>query len=294
MSFTKYVAFLLALFCSFTKVFSKELNFSTPLKFNLHGKFCFLCMDSAKLVVMGCSGVGKTSLQNRFIKNEFIEEHRPTIGAGLQTKEISVDSHNVALNIWDTSGREEYRSLFPIYYRSSSGAILVYDVTKPETFESMKEFLDDYIKCCGSGVPILLLGNKSDLPDKAVKFSDAEEFAKNYENMLVYEVSVKTGEGVQQAFEDLVRKIVENKSACNSVCEETRCVDTHIISQLAELLDEDRIKNEIEECEGKIIDEIEGYIQVEKFYKLPIEEILKLIYTRAKLKTWTCFAKSLR
>jgi Ras-related protein Rab-7A len=166
-----------------------------------------------KLLLLGDAGVGKTSLLNQFVNREFSAQYKATIGSDFSSKQLDVDGHYVTLQIWDTAGQERFQSLGPTFYRGTDCCILVYDVTKPQTFENIKKWRNEFALQLGlsnaSEFPFLLLGNKSDLPEKAVQISAAREFAQMNGEMLVYEVSAKTAEGVQSAFEAIVKKALE-------------------------------------------------------------------------------------
>ena len=166
-----------------------------------------------KLLLLGDAGVGKTSLLNQFVNREFTAQYKATIGSDFSSKQLDVDGHYVTLQIWDTAGQERFQSLGPTFYRGTDCCILVYDVTKPQTFENIKKWRNEFALQLGlsntAEFPFLLLGNKSDLPDHAVQISAAREFAQMNGEMLVYEVSAKTAEGVQTAFEAIVKKALE-------------------------------------------------------------------------------------
>ena len=166
-----------------------------------------------KLLLLGDAGVGKTSLLNQFVNREFTAQYKATIGSDFSSKQLEVDGHYVTLQIWDTAGQERFQSLGPTFYRGTDCCILVYDVTKPTTFENIKKWRNEFSIQLGltnsSEFPFLLLGNKSDLPDKAVQPSAAREFAQMNGDMVFAEVSAKTAEGVQTSFESIVRKALE-------------------------------------------------------------------------------------
>ncbi|EAY15800.1 small GTP-binding protein, putative [Trichomonas vaginalis G3] len=170
-----------------------------------------------KLLLLGDASVGKTSLLNQFVNREFTSSYKATIGSDFSSKQLDVDGHYVTLQIWDTAGQERFQSLGPTFYRGTDCCILVYDVTKPASFENIKKWRNEFSLQLGlsnaSDFPFLLLGNKSDLPDKAVQPSAAREFAQMNGDMIFEEVSAKTAEGVQTAFEAIVRKALEKAPA---------------------------------------------------------------------------------
>jgi len=166
-----------------------------------------------KLLLLGDAGVGKTSLLNQFVNREFTAQYKATIGSDFSSKQLDVDGRYVTLQIWDTAGQERFQSLGPTFYRGTDCCILVYDITKPATFENIKKWRNEFAMQLGltnsAEFPFLLLGNKSDLPEKAVQASAAREFAQMNGDMVFFEVSAKTAEGVQTSFEAIVRKALE-------------------------------------------------------------------------------------
>lgn len=166
-----------------------------------------------KILLLGDSAVGKTCLLNQFVNREFSATYQATIGSDFSSKQLEVNGHYVTLQIWDTAGQERFQSLGPTFYRGTDICIFVYDVTKPQSFENIarwKSEFDKQLEITGDkDFPYLLLGNKSDLPDKAVQPSAAREYAQMNGEMIFMEVSAKTSEGVQTAFEKIVTKALE-------------------------------------------------------------------------------------
>lgn len=165
-----------------------------------------------KLVVLGSSYVGKTSLINRYCNGSFIEDTLSTIGAGFFTHSLQVDGSEVTLMLWDTAGEERFRSVAPSLLRGANGMILVFDVTKFSTFEELDVYMDMFLDTCSfdpnSFVPVLLLGNKADLGKCDVPNEAIEKWMKKNNVGIHYLVSAKTGENVQQAFEEFIKQIV--------------------------------------------------------------------------------------
>eukprot|EP00116_Pleurobrachia_bachei_P010664 sb/3470926/ len=123
-----------------------------------------------KLVLLGDEGVGKSCIAQRFVRRQFNDHSSPTIGGGKSRSKKSVcdtndENRKVKLDIWDTAGQERYHSLAPIYYRGASAAVVVYDLTRTETYEHAKNWITELRQQAGSDIAIVLAGNKSDMAD---------------------------------------------------------------------------------------------------------------------------------
>ena len=160
-----------------------------------------------KLLLMGEAAVGKTALIRQFTSGNFQLVYKPTLGADFQGKAIEIDGESVQIQLWDFPGQERFRDSKSLY-RHADGCILVYDATKPPTFDAIEKWRDEVVSELGEpdNFTFLLLGNKSDLPNKAVDPSAARDFASTSENMLFYEVSARTGHNVAKAFDAIVRR----------------------------------------------------------------------------------------
>jgi len=166
-----------------------------------------------KVLLIGDSGVGKSSILLRWVDDEFEEDHPATIGVDFKTKMMSLDSKRINLTIWDTAGQEKFRSLTSSYYRGTHGIILVYDVTKRPSFAALEHWLNEIqIYATNPDVILLLVGNKIDKQaEREVTREEGQRFARS-KAMLFMECSAKTKLGIQQAFEELVQKILETPS----------------------------------------------------------------------------------
>jgi small GTP-binding protein len=167
-----------------------------------------------KIVLLGDSSVGKSCISCRFVNNDFNEFQEPTIGAAYLTKEILINDKKIKYEIWDTAGQERYRSLAPMYYRGSSAAIVVYDVTQKDSLVGAKTWINE-IKRKTKNCYIILVGNKSDLLNEKknyyVNLENVRTFAEN-NNIKNILVSAKTGENVEDIFIDIGKKLsTENK-----------------------------------------------------------------------------------
>ena len=180
--------------------------------------------QSVKVVLLGESGVGKSSLALRFVTDEFRPYSETTIGASFMSKQITIPSclstssdsgknneqapqRNISFKIWDTAGQEKYRSLAPMYYRGSSAAIIVYDISNPSTFAQLSDWVDELTNNGPPGLVLAICGNKSDLEeDRMVGRSVGEEYAAKI-GALFIETSAKAGKNVEQLFKDVATRI---------------------------------------------------------------------------------------
>ena len=119
--------------------------------------------DKVKVVVVGSSGVGKTSISNRFIYDEFQERAQPTLGASYLEKLYDFQGHKIRYQLWDTAGQEKYRAIAKIYYKDSKVALLVYDVTNKLSFVSLQSWADEVRETAPKDVILVVVGNKVDL-----------------------------------------------------------------------------------------------------------------------------------
>ncbi|KAL1546147.1 Ras-related protein raba3 [Salvia divinorum] len=160
-----------------------------------------------KVVVIGDSAVGKTQLLSRFAKNEFCLDSKSTIGVEFQTKTVTISSKLIKAQIWDTAGQERYRAVTSAYYRGALGAMLVYDVTKRQSFDHVARWVDELRAHADTSIVIMLIGNKADLlHSRAVPTEDAVEFAET-QNLFFFETSALTGDNVEPAFLKLLHEI---------------------------------------------------------------------------------------
>jgi len=175
-----------------------------------------------KLLLIGDSGVGKSSLLLRFTDDLF-EELSPTIGVDFKVKVLTVNRKKVKLTIWDTAGQERFRTLTASYYRGAHGIILVYDVSRRETFDNLKEiWLREVEMYSGGGSVVkMLVANKVDMETRGVSKEEGQELARSL-GTIFFECSAKTKVGVQNAFEELNLKILDNPEICGE--EKTKSV----------------------------------------------------------------------
>ncbi|RDY01870.1 Ras-related protein RABA4d, partial [Mucuna pruriens] len=160
-----------------------------------------------KVVLIGDSAVGKTQLLARFARNQFSIDSKATIGVEFQTKTLVIDNKIVKSQIWDTAGQERYRAVTSAYYRGAVGAMLVYDMTKRQSFDHMARWLEELRGHADKNIVVMLIGNKCDLCHlKAVPTEDAEDFAQR-ENLFFMETSALESTNVETAFLTILTEI---------------------------------------------------------------------------------------
>ncbi|KAI9341258.1 putative GTP-binding protein ypt1 [Zopfochytrium polystomum] len=160
-----------------------------------------------KLLLIGDSGVGKSCLLLRFADDTYTESYISTIGVDFKIRTIELEGKTVKLQIWDTAGQERFRTITSSYYRGAHGIIVVYDVTDQETFNNVKQWLQEIDRYAVEGVNKLLVGNKSDLTSKkVVEFNAAKEFADQLQIPFL-ETSAKNSSNVEQAFLTMAKQI---------------------------------------------------------------------------------------
>lgn len=162
-----------------------------------------------KLLIIGESNVGKSSILLRFTEDEFHENMQSTVGMDYKIKQITIDGNTVKLAIWDTAGQERFRTLTPSYYRDGQGAILMYDVTDRHTFVKLDTWLNELNTYCNkTEIVKMVVGNKIDLPNREVSTEEGLQFARRHQTLYI-ESSAKTADGVKCCFEELVQKIIQ-------------------------------------------------------------------------------------
>ena len=166
---------------------------------------------SLKILLIGDSFVGKTSLLLKYCEGQFPEAHMATIGVEFKDKIVNVGKWKVRLQIWDTSGQERFRSITQNFYRNADGILFVYDITNRESFSHIKDWLlDSQVE--DSDIKRILIGNKKDLEDKrAIEIEKMNSFSEG-KKMKCFETSAKTGENVETIFKEIASLILENKT----------------------------------------------------------------------------------
>jgi len=166
----------------------------------------------AKIVLLGNSGVGKTSLVLRYVQGTYTTEQNSTIGASFMTKRMFLDDWKIKLQIWDTAGQERFKSMTPMYYRGANAAILVYDCTQSDSFECVKDWVRELNTNVRSDIVIAIAGNKTDLEPRVISFAKAKEYAESIDALL-FETSAKQDKGIEDLFFAVARKMIDTQTA---------------------------------------------------------------------------------
>ncbi len=166
-----------------------------------------------KVLLLGDWSVGKTCLLMRYMDNTFTEMHLSTIGIDSKIKIVNLkEGLEARIQIWDTAGQERYKTIAKSYIKGANGILLVYDVTKRDTFEGIKNWVKQIKDQVSSKVSVILVGNKIDMEDKReVKTEEGEQLGKEF-NYQFFESTAKDGKNVNEAFEALIKEIAEKYS----------------------------------------------------------------------------------
>ncbi|CAH8341685.1 unnamed protein product [Eruca vesicaria subsp. sativa] len=153
-----------------------------------------------KYIIIGDTGVGKSCHLLQFTDKRFQQVHDVTIGVEFGDRMITIHNKPLKLQIWDTAGKENFRAITRSYYRGAAGALLVYDITRRETFNHLASWLEDARQHANANMTIMLIGNKCDLASRrAVTTEEGEQFAKEH-GLIFMEASAKTAQNVEEAF----------------------------------------------------------------------------------------------
>ena len=159
-----------------------------------------------KIIIVGDSGVGKSSILKRAVQNKFDAGYQATIGFEFLLMHFQVNDLKIKLQIWDTCGQEMYRSLVQGFYRNTSLALIVYDINQKKTYEDLEPWIKDIRQHTEDDLPIFIAGNKSDL-EREVQFDDAKVFAVSNRTKYFAECSAKTGYNVKEIFYEAAKHL---------------------------------------------------------------------------------------
>jgi small GTP-binding protein len=162
-----------------------------------------------KLILIGNSGVGKSCILQRYMKHTFEESYKCTIGVDFLMKSIVINGQTVKLQLWDTAGQEKYKSMVSSYYRGANVALIVFDITNHQSFDSLPMWIENFYKNGPEQKNIILIGNKKDLADlRQVTQQEAEAFSET-NNMMYFETSAKEGDNIEYIFNYAAEKLLE-------------------------------------------------------------------------------------
>ncbi len=162
-----------------------------------------------KFIIIGDEVVGKSNLLSQYMDGQFKPEYKSTIGVEFGAKNVEIRNTTYRIQIWDTSGKENFRGITRVYYKNSACAIVVYDISNRVSFDNVSTWIEDCRNQTPKTIFMILVGNKSDLADKRqVSTEEGQELAVKYE-MKFYETSAKTGENVNDIFYDSVDEIAK-------------------------------------------------------------------------------------
>lgn len=166
-----------------------------------------------KLIMIGDSSVGKTCMIMRYTDNQFTENFLTTVGVDFKVKELNIDGKTVKLQIWDTAGQEQFRTITKSYFRGADGIVLCFDLASSPTLERTKFWMDSIKESTAEKVDVVLVGNKSDKEEeRTVTEEQARAFAEEY-GVDYFETSAKTGKNINEVFETLARKAFARREA---------------------------------------------------------------------------------
>jgi len=163
-----------------------------------------------KVIILGDSGVGKTSLMNQYVNKKFNNQYKATIGADFLTKEVMIDDRLVTMQIWDTAGQERFQSLGVAFYRGADCCVLVYDVTSGSSFKNLESWRDEFLIQASprdpENFPFVVIGNKVDMTDsRAVPTRKAMQWCQEKNNVPYFETTAKEAINVEQAFQTIAK-----------------------------------------------------------------------------------------
>ena len=167
-----------------------------------------------KLLLLGESNVGKTSIILRYIENLFNESNTSTCGIDVKCKYVTCENKKIRLDIWDTAGQERFRGLTKNYFRGAHAFILVYDITNKDSFDKLKNWIKDAKEKIedDKSYKMAVVGNKKDCDKKReVSFQTLKEFGES-NDVIFSEVSARTGEGIEQLFNDFIKELLKNRN----------------------------------------------------------------------------------
>ena len=164
--------------------------------------------EKFRLMLIGNSNVGKTSIIKRFCKNKFINSFISSVGIDFETKYVKIGDKTINLQIWDTAGQERYKVLAKNYFNQSDGFIIVYDITDRKSFDDVANWIEQIKEYAGEYTKNIIVGNKLDLEKmRKVEKDEGKELAEKY-GYIFFETSAQSGKNIDKAFDSLTKNIL--------------------------------------------------------------------------------------
>ena len=162
-----------------------------------------------KVVLVGDSFVGKTNIMSKYLKNEFHEDSKATVGVEFGSRQFNIEGHVVKAQIWDTAGQERYKAITSAYYKGAKGAFIVYDITRKESFENVSKWAEQLKSTADKNLTIIIVGNKTDLEDqRQVTSEEGQNKANSLESAFI-ETSAASGSNLDKAFEMMINEVYQ-------------------------------------------------------------------------------------
>ena len=162
-----------------------------------------------KFIIIGDAAVGKSNLLVRYTSGQFKEEYQLTIGVEFGSNNVIIGDNTYRIQIWDTAGQENFRSITRSYYKNTACAIIVYEISNKKSFENISSWIEECKNTAPKSILMVLVGNKCDLDNREVTEEEGREFAEK-NGMLFFETSAKTGKNVEELFKESV-KVIDQK-----------------------------------------------------------------------------------
>ena len=188
--------------------------------------------EKLKLMILGDSEVGKSSVLRKYCKNEFMSKYISTIGIDFQLKYINVNNKKIRLQVWDTAGQERYKVVAKNYFNTSDGFIVMYDITNRESFVNINNWMEQITTLGGNDVKYIIFGNKNDLSEKReVEIDEGKELAKKYKCKF-FETSAKEGNNVEAGFKSITMDILGDFKAVQARRHDSAILKNHNIKKI--------------------------------------------------------------